>query len=57
LSNGAYKCVCTAKGLYKLRRGPKLEGCAFANFGNSRETEGKPSQKERKMGGKKEDAV
>ena len=23
----------------KIRRGPKLEGCAFANFGNSSETE------------------
>ena len=24
----------------KIRRGPKLEGYAFANFGNSSETEG-----------------
>ena len=24
----------------KIRRGPKLEGCAFANFGNSSGTEG-----------------
>ena len=24
---------------------PKLEGCAFANFGNSSGTEGKPNQK------------
>ena len=23
----------------KIRRGPKLEGCAFANFGNSSGTE------------------
>ena len=24
---------------HKIRRGPKLEGCAFANFGNSSGTE------------------
>ena len=24
----------------KIRRGPKLEGCAFTNFGNSSGTEG-----------------
>mgnify|MGYP001343106213 CR=1 FL=1 len=29
----------------KIRRGPKLEGCAFANFGNSSETEGELSHK------------
>ena len=29
----------------KIRRGPKLEGCAFANFGNSSGTEGEPNQK------------
>ena len=29
----------------KIGRGPKLEGCAFANFGNSSGTEGEPSQK------------
>ena len=39
---------------YKIRRGPKLEGCAFANFGNSSGTEGEPSQKRDKNGGKKE---
>ena len=26
--------------MYKIHRGPKLEGCAFANFGNSSGTEG-----------------
>ena len=26
--------------LLKIRRGPKLEGCAFTNVGNSSETEG-----------------
>ena len=26
--------------MQKIRRGPKLEGCAFANFGNSSGTEG-----------------
>ena len=29
----------------KIRRGPKLEGCAFANFGNSSGTEGELRQK------------
>ena len=33
------------KNRQKIRRGPKLEGCAFANFGNSSGTEGEPSQK------------
>ena len=28
------------KKVYKIHRGPKLEGCAFANFGNSSGTEG-----------------
>ena len=28
------------KNIGKIRRGPKLEGCTFANFGNSSETEG-----------------
>ena len=37
----------------KIRRGPKLEGCAFANFGNSSGTEGEPSQKRDKNGGGK----
>ena len=37
----------------KIRRGPKLEGYAFANFGNSSGTEGKPSQKREKNGEKK----
>ena len=36
-----------------LRRGPKLEGCALANFGNSSGTEGEPSQKKREKWGKK----
>ena len=36
----------------KICRGPKLEGCTFANFGNSSGTEGEPSQKEREMGEK-----
>ena len=31
--------------LRKIRRGPKLEGCAFAKFGNSSGTEEEPSQK------------
>ena len=35
------------------RRGPKLEGCAFANFGNSSGTEEEPSQKREKNGWKK----
>ena len=26
---------------FEIHRGPKLEGCAFANFGNSSGTEGK----------------
>ena len=33
--------------------GPKLEGCAFANFGNSSGTEGEPSQTREKNGLKK----
>ena len=37
----------------KIRRDPKLEGCAFANFGNSSGTEGEPSQIREKNGGKK----
>ena len=32
----------------KIRRGPKLEGCAFVNFGNSSGTEEEPSQKREK---------
>ena len=36
----------------KIRRGPKLEGCAFANFGNSSGTEEEPSQKREKNGEK-----
>ena len=28
-----------------VSRGPKLEGCAFVNFGNSSGIEGEPSQK------------
>ena len=32
----------------KIRRGPKLEGCAFANFRNSSGTEEEPSQKREK---------
>ena len=35
---------------FKIRRGPKLEGRAFANFGNSSGIEGKPSQKREKNG-------
>ena len=38
----------------KIRRGPKLQGCTFANFVNSSGTEGKPRLKRGKMGGKKE---
>ena len=35
--------------LSKIRRGPKLEGCAFANFENSSGTEGQSAKvKERK---------
>ena len=30
-----------------------MEGCALANFGNSSGTEGEPSQKREKKGGKK----
>ena len=37
----------------KLRRGPKLEGCAFANFGNSSGTEEEVSPKRVKIGRKK----
>ena len=37
----------------KIRRGPKLEGCAFANFGNLSGTEGEPSQKREKKGKRK----
>ena len=37
---------------YKRHRGPKLEGCVFVNFGNSSGTEGEPSQKREKNGGK-----
>ena len=36
----------------KIRRGPKLEGCAFANFGNSSGKEEESSQKREKNGGK-----
>ena len=32
----------------KIRRGPKLKGCAFANFGNSSGTEEEPNQKREK---------
>ena len=35
----------TKKLAFKIRRGPKLEDCAFANFGNSSGTEEEPSQK------------
>ena len=38
----------------KIRKGPKLEGCAFANFGNSSGTEVEPSQKKRQKWVKKE---
>ena len=37
----------------KIRRGPKLEGYAFVNFGNSSGTEEEPSQKREKNGGKR----
>ena len=37
----------------KIRRGPKLEGCAFANFGNSSGSEEEPIQKREKNGEKK----
>ena len=36
-----------------MRMGPKLEGCALANFGNSSGTEGELSQKREKKGVKK----
>ena len=36
----------------KIRKGPKLEGCAFVNFGNSSRTEEEPSQKREEMGEK-----
>ena len=36
------------KKVKKIRRGPKLEGSAFANFENSSGTEGEPSQKREK---------
>ena len=42
-----------AKNVFRIGRGPKLEGCAFANFGNSSGTEEEPSQKREKNGGKK----
>ena len=32
--------ICDQMLLYKIRRGPKLEGYAFANFGYSSGTEG-----------------
>ena len=35
----------------KYGRGPKLEGYAFANIGNSSGTEGEPSEKREKNGG------
>ena len=44
------QCLKIAKKLQKIRRGPKLEGCAFAKFGNSSGTEGEPSQKREKLG-------
>ena len=34
-----------------------MEGCAFANFGNSSGTEGEPSQKREKNGGKKKKII
>ena len=37
-----------AKNVFRIGRGPKLEGCAFANFGNSSGTEEEPSQKRQK---------
>ena len=37
----------------KIRKGPKLEGCAFVNFGNSSGTERDPSKKREKNGRKK----
>ena len=41
-----------AKNVFRIGRGPKLEGCAFANFGNSSGTEEEPSQKREKNWGK-----
>ena len=41
----------------KIRRGPKLEGCTFANFGNSSGTEGEPSQKREEKWRKKEKKI
>ena len=43
--------------LFKIPRGPKLEGCAFANFGNSSGTEEEPSQKREKNGRKKKKKI
>ena len=37
----------------KIRRGLKLEGCTFVNFGNLSGTEGESSQKREKNGKKK----
>ena len=37
----------------KIRRGPKLEGYAFVNFGNSSGTEGEPREKREKNGEKR----
>ena len=37
----------------KIRRGPKLEDCAFVKFGNSCGTEEEPSQKREKNGKKR----
>ena len=45
------------KNIGKIRRGPKLEGCIFANFGNSSGTEGEPSQKREKMGEKEKKSM
>ena len=42
-----------AKNVFRIGRGPKLVGCAFANFGNSSGTEEEPSQKREKNGGKR----
>ena len=41
-----------AKNVFRIGRGPKLVGCAFANFGNSSGTEEEPSQKRAKNWGK-----
>ena len=43
----------STKNCKKVRRGPKLVGRAFANFGNSSGTEEEPSQKREKNGGEK----